>query len=75
MPRSPAGPFAAAALDVLTVEPPPLSHPLLAAQLDNLILTPHTAWAAHSARQNLIDQLAENLRAFRAGRPIRVVAG
>ncbi len=69
------GPLAAAALDVLSVEPPPATHPLLVAKLANLIVTPHTAWAAQSARQALVDQVTENLQAFLRGVPQRVVNG
>ncbi|NQD36252.1 D-2-hydroxyacid dehydrogenase [Permianibacter sp. IMCC34836] len=69
------GPLAAAALDVLSIEPPPASHPLLAAKLDNLLLTPHTAWAAQSARQTLLDQVTENILAFQRGAPTRVIRG
>lgn len=68
------GPLAAAALDVLGVEPPPHDHPLLAAKLPNLLITPHTAWAALPARQALVNQLTENLRAFLRGTPQRVVS-
>ncbi len=67
------GPLAAAALDVLTVEPPPPDHPLLRANLPNLILSPHTAWAALPARQNLVNQVTENIHAFLAGKSIHVV--
>ena len=67
------GPLGAAALDVLSVEPPPPSLPLLAAQLPNLLITPHTAWAAQPARQTLVNQLTENLQAYLAGKPVRAV--
>jgi glycerate dehydrogenase len=65
--------IAGAAVDVLTVEPPRESNPLLEANLPNLIITPHIAWASKEARQRLIDQTVENIQAFKAGKPIRVV--
>lgn len=61
------GHLGGAALDVLTVEPPPADHPLLAPDLPNLILTPHCAWASREARQRLLDRTAANIRAFLAG--------
>ncbi len=64
-----AGRLGGAALDVLDQEPPPLDHPLLAPDLPNLILTPHTAWAGRQARQNVVDQTVANIRAWLAGRP------
>ena len=63
------GEIAAAAVDVLTCEPPVNGNPLLEVQLPNLVVTPHIAWAGRHARQRLIDELAENIRAFRAGKP------
>jgi len=48
-----------AAIDVLDVEPPPPSHPLLAADIPNLLLTPHVAWASEAAQQRLASRLAE----------------
>ncbi len=54
--------IAGAGIDVLEQEPPPLDHPLIAANLPNLILTPHIAWAAIEARQRVIDKVAENLK-------------
>ncbi|GMV82443.1 MAG: glycerate dehydrogenase [Planctomycetota bacterium] len=62
--------LAGAGFDVCTVEPPPREHPLLRAaqELDNLILTPHTAWSTLESRQRLLDGVFENLKAFEAGR-------
>lgn len=62
-----------AAIDVLSIEPPKQSNPLLEAKLPNLIVTPHIAWAGKEARQQIIDQTTENIRAFKAGEPIRKV--
>jgi glycerate dehydrogenase len=56
-----------AALDVLSVEPPPPDHPLLAPDIPNLILTPHTAWASREARQRVLDEVARNIASFAAG--------
>jgi len=60
------GRLAGAALDVLSVEPPPKDHPLLGAP--NLILTPHVAWASREARMRLVKEMVENIRAFSAGK-------
>lgn len=54
----------AAALDVLSVEPPPADHPLLAPDIPNLSITPHVAWASRGARQRLIDAVAGNIEGF-----------
>jgi glycerate dehydrogenase len=67
------GKIAGAAVDVLSIEPPKDSNPLLEVKLPNLIITPHIAWASKEARQRIIDQTVENIRAFKAGRPIRTV--
>ncbi|MBK5936880.1 MAG: D-2-hydroxyacid dehydrogenase [Halorhodospira halophila] len=61
------GEIGAAALDVLTKEPPPPEHPLLAADLPNLAVTPHSAWSALEARQRIVGQLRDILAAFAAG--------
>ena len=66
-----AGQIAGAGLDVLAVEPPPASNPLLAAR--NCLVTPHIAWATRAARRRMIEITAENLRAFAAGTPRNVV--
>jgi glycerate dehydrogenase len=60
-----------AALDVLQKEPPSGAHPLF--ELDNCIITPHQAWASLAARKRLMDIVAENIRAFLAGKPQQVV--
>lgn len=59
--------IAAAAVDVLPQEPPVDGDPLLDYEGDNLIVTPHIAWATDEARQNAIDELAANTRAFLDG--------
>jgi len=53
--------IAGAATDVLSVEPPPADHPLLQYQANNLIITPHSAWASRKARQTIVQQLANNV--------------
>ena len=61
------GEIAGAAIDVLAKEPPVDGDPLLDYGADNLIVTPHIAWATDAARQNAIDELAANVEAFLAG--------
>lgn len=63
----------AAILDVLDQEPPPVDHPLLNCQSDNLIITAHIAWASHQAQAALIEQLADNIKAFIHHRPQNTV--
>jgi len=53
------GRLAGAAIDVLDVEPPPPNHPLLAAGIPNLLLTPHVAWASREAQHRLAVRLVE----------------
>jgi glycerate dehydrogenase len=61
------GGIAAAAVDVLPKEPPIDGDPLLDYEGDNLIVTPHVAWASFEARQNAINELAANAKAFISG--------
>ena len=68
-----AGRLAGAALDVLSIEPPQSSNPLLSAK--RCTITPHIAWATHSSRARLMEVVAANLRAFLAGKPQNVVNG
>ncbi|MCO8041373.1 2-hydroxyacid dehydrogenase [Acinetobacter bohemicus] len=67
------GKIAGAATDVLSVEPPKEGNVLLDASIPNLIVTPHNAWGSVDARQRIVDQLLENVEAFKQGQPIRQV--
>lgn len=58
-----------AGIDVLDPEPPPCGHPLLSADIPNLILTPHVAWASHEARQRLVEEMAANVHGYLTGQP------
>ncbi len=60
------GVIAGAGLDVLSVEPPLESNPLLSAK--NCIVTPHIAWATREARSRLLETAILNLEAFVSGR-------
>jgi len=63
----------AAALDVLEEEPPSVNNALINHQVDNLIITPHVAWASRESRQRLVDEVAANIQAFQQGRPRNIV--
>lgn len=58
-------------LDVLTEEPPVNSSPII--QLDNVIITPHIAWAPLESRKRLLDVTIKNIRAYLDGNPQNVV--
>lgn len=60
-----------AALDVLRSEPMQENSPLLNA--DNIIITPHIAWAPLETRQRLMDIALKNLEKFIEGNPQNVV--
>ena len=72
------GKIAGAATDVLSVEPPKQGNILLDAlandEIQNLIITPHSAWGSVDARQRIVDQMLENVEAFNQGSPIRQVS-
>lgn len=55
------GTIGGAGFDVLTEEPPRHGNPLLADDIPNLIITPHSAWASREARQRIVEITAENL--------------
>ena len=65
--------IAGAGVDVLTSEPPREGNPLLAADIPNLIVTPHVAWASRGAMQALADQVIDNIEAFFGGTPKNLV--
>ncbi len=65
------GIIAGAAVDVLSVEPPPEENPLFKAQ--NCLITPHIAWATKEARQRLMYTAVNNLSEFLRGNPINSV--
>jgi len=61
------GEIAGAGFDVLTQEPPRDGNPLLAGDIPNLIITPHSAWASREARQRIVGITADNLRSVTNG--------
>ncbi len=65
------GKLLGAGLDVLSSEPPSPGNPLL--KLKNCFITPHIAWATHEARERLMAQVVENLKAWMNGTPINNV--
>ncbi|KOY83734.1 D-2-hydroxyacid dehydrogenase [Lysinibacillus macroides] len=65
------GVIAGAGLDVLDVEPPSASNPLLSAK--NCMITPHISWATKEARGRLLDMAVDNVKAFVAGAARNIV--
>ena len=60
-----------AALDVFETEPLPPDHPLW--QLDNVLLSPHTADSTSDSHVRAMQFFMENLRRFRRGEPLENV--
>jgi len=65
--------IAGAGFDVLSVEPAQASNPLANYQGHNLILTPHTAWAAKESIDRLVKEIASNIVNFNNGTASNVV--
>ena len=65
--------FTALWVDVLETEPLPDGHPLYA--VPNLLITPHITGGLHLdiTRENILSICEENLRAWKAGEPLRSV--
>ncbi|MDF1610177.1 D-2-hydroxyacid dehydrogenase [Hoeflea sp. YIM 152468] len=69
------GRISGAGFDVVTTEPPGEGHVMRRiARRDNVILTPHVAWASREAIQGLSDQLIDNIEAFMNAAPQNVVS-
>jgi D-3-phosphoglycerate dehydrogenase len=63
--------IAGAGLDVFDVEPLPLDHPLR--RLPNTVITPHLGYVTQEGYQTMFAQTLENIQAFLAGDPVRVI--
>ncbi|MBR5515908.1 MAG: D-2-hydroxyacid dehydrogenase [Clostridia bacterium] len=66
------GRIAGAAIDVLTTEPMQKNCPLMG--IENLIITPHVAWAPLSTRKRLMGIVEDNIQSFINGTPKNVVS-
>jgi glycerate dehydrogenase len=66
------GIIAAAALDVLSTEPPSADNPLL--QAKNCLINPHVAWATFESRSRLMKVVVNNVKAFLEGKAENVVS-
>jgi glycerate dehydrogenase len=67
------GSLGGAGFDVLQQEPPRTDDPLLQANLPNLIVTPHIAWASSEAMARLAQQVVDCIAAFAAGKQLNRV--
>jgi phosphoglycerate dehydrogenase-like enzyme len=65
------GKIAGAGLDVFAQEPLPAGHPLLT--MDNVVMTPVSAWNTVDASARMINQSIENVVRFLQGTPVNVV--
>jgi phosphoglycerate dehydrogenase-like enzyme len=64
--------IAGAALDVFDVEPLPAAHPFRT--LENVIITPHVGYITDDQCRLFYGQVIENIEAYVAGKPIRLLA-
>ena len=67
-----AGKIAGAGLDVYDEEPLPADHPLR--RLPNTVITPHLGYVTEETYQIFYSQALEDIRAFLAGTPVRVLS-
>jgi phosphoglycerate dehydrogenase-like enzyme len=65
------GKLTGAGLDVFAREPLPDNHPFLS--MDNVVMTPVSAWSTADASARMINQSIDNVVRFLAGTPINIV--
>ncbi len=65
--------IAGAGLDVFDIEPLPADHPFR--RLDNTVITPHLGYVSVENYRGFYGGMVEDIRAWLAGRPIRVLEG
>jgi phosphoglycerate dehydrogenase-like enzyme len=65
------GQVSGAGLDVFAQEPLPADHPFLT--MENVVMTPVSAWSTVDASARMINQSIENVAQFLSGTPINVV--
>jgi phosphoglycerate dehydrogenase-like enzyme len=63
--------IAGAGLDTFDIEPLPVQHPLRG--LDNTVLTPHLGYVSQEGYKVYYTQMVENIKAWLAGSPVRVM--
>ena len=65
--------IAGAGIDVYDEEPLAADHPIR--KLDNVLLTPHMGYVATDNIAKMYSDAAEDVAAFIAGDPVRVIGG
>jgi len=63
--------IAGAGLDTFDIEPLPLNHPLR--KLDNVVLTPHLGYVSQENYKVYYPDMVENIKAWLAGKSVRVI--
>lgn len=65
------GKLSGAGLDVVAVEPMEKHYDIL--DIDNIIITPHSAWAPVETRTRLVEIVRNNIKKWVAGDPVNVI--
>jgi phosphoglycerate dehydrogenase-like enzyme len=63
--------IAGAGLDVFDIEPLPADHPLR--KMPNIVITPHLGYVTQEGYRGMFANTVENIEAFLAGDPVRVI--